>query len=94
MYWNKWYYKIIVLNIGPRMRTLGPSAARPRRSARSRPLATARLAPPLRRAPMELTPLPTVSIRFNAFQSVSIWFNPFQSDLIVKGKHGEMQLMI
>ena len=27
-------------------------------------------------------------------QSVSIRFNSFQSDLIVKGKHGEMQLRI
>ena len=36
----------------------------------------------------------SVSIRFNSFQSVSICFNLFQSDLIVKGKHGEMQLRI
>ena len=63
---NKWYYKTIVLIIGPRMRT--PAAARPRprpgnapagppAAARARPLATARLAPPL---------------RFNPFQFVSI----------------------
>ena len=91
---NKWYYKTIVLNIGPRMRPPAPSAAARAhaRSARSRPLAAARLAP-LRRAhtrtPSELTPLPTVSIcfnlfeyvsiRFNTFHYVSIRFNPFQS---------------
>ena len=32
MYWNKWYYEIIVLNIGLRMRPPAPSAtARPLR---------------------------------------------------------------
>ena len=35
--------------------------------------------------------LEPVSIRFNPFQSVSIRFNLFQSDLIVKGKHGEIE---
>ena len=34
------------------------------------------------------------SICFNPFQSVSICFNLFQSELIEKGKHGEMQLRI
>ena len=48
MYWNKWYYKTIVLNIGLRMRPPGPAATvrAPDRSARNRPLAAARLGPP------------------------------------------------
>ena len=62
MYWNKWYYKTIVLNIGPRMRPPGPSAAvrapgrsarNRRRSARRRPLASARLGPAALRIEMK-----------------------------------------
>ena len=46
--WNKWYYKTVVLNIGLRTRPVGPPATGrvPGRSARSRPLAAARLGPP------------------------------------------------
>ena len=55
MYWNKWYYKTVVLNIGLRMRPPGPSAAvrAPGRSARRRPLASARLGPAALRIEMK-----------------------------------------
>ena len=49
---NKWYYKTVVLNIGPRMRRPQPSA-RPGRSARNRPLAAARLGPAALRTEMK-----------------------------------------
>ena len=64
----------IIKAIGLRMRPPGPSAAvrAPGRSARSRPLASARLAP----VALRTIGIDIITNCFNLFQPVSIRFNP------------------
>ena len=80
---NKWYYKTIVLNIGPRMHPVGPFAAAraPAQSARSRPLGAARLGPTAADTHQLIWGTWGTFKHFNLHQSVSIRFREEEKSL-------------